>query len=118
MHEVFKTMTLPPKPDHDFKYSHDEAIKNLTIPEAVHDAIRSADDLHRKVCHELKLWLLDCVSAVIAPKRWLLGTGTPHDLTSVNSAGSKIIARKTEANAGYQLNVAGGVTPVKWKAPT
>ena len=93
------------------------ALRKLDIPTAEHDAVLEAERLSEEVREENSRFSIECAATLLAPKRWLLDTGAPHDLTSINSVGKRIIARRKKANVNYSLTGVGGVTPINWVAP-
>lgn len=110
-------MTPTPIRTHDMHYQHDLALRNLPAEDAMGEAVAKAARLSLEVENEMSQFAIVCAATFLAPKRWLLDTGVRHDLTSVNSVGSKIIARRTKAKVDYQLCGVGGVAPIEWQAP-
>ena len=84
-HPMTPTPIRIPKPN----YQHDPALANLTIATAETNARLEAEQLASDVVYDSHSFWLDCAATFMAPRKWLLDTGAPHDITSVNSVGQK-----------------------------
>ena len=68
---------------------HDPALRKLYKPTAERNAALEAERLSEEVREEIARFSMECAATQLAPKRWLLDTGAPHDLTSIKQCREK-----------------------------
>ena len=57
------------------------------------------------------------VEAALGPRRWLMDTGTPFDIVSVNDINAEAESHKILADNNVTLNAVGGLTDVEYVLP-
>ena len=54
---------------------------------------------------------------VAAPRKWLMDTGTPFDIVSINDVSPKAEEQKVPSDTLFSLNAVGGIQDVEWMLP-
>ena len=100
---------------HDLNHKHSPYIRALSPENATEIAIAEAHKLQSQV---LKACDAECkvkvplspiypVAAALGPKRWLMDTGTPFDIVSVNDINAEAESHKVRADNNVTLNAVG-----------
>ena len=109
-------MIRTPMNVHDLNHKHSPYIRALSPENATEIAIAEAHKLQSQVlkscdaeCYEkVPMSPIYPVAAALGPKRWLMDTGTPFDIVSVNDINAEAESHKVRADNNVTLNAVGG----------
>ena len=116
-------MVRTPEAVRDPTYRHSPYIRAL-IPDTAIDIARvAALSLESEVAatnakyESGKLRYEYAAAAALGPKRWLMDTGTPFDIVSVNDVNAEAEEHRQRAENNISLNAVGGIQDVNWVLP-
>ena len=122
--EVSTPMIRTPVNVHDLNHEHSPDIRALSPKTADEFAQSDAWKLQSQVAkngpvvEEVKPEPINYpVAAALGPRRWLMDTGTPFDIVSVNDINAEAESHKIRADNNVTLNAVGGLQDVEHVLP-